>query len=103
MVHPIVFISCLSTVVVIGKHSAGWRRGHGEIDAADSDGNIAATLAMGPVKTSMWQDIEAGRVSEVDYINGYVANRAEMPGVNVPVNHMLVTLTHALGACRSYE
>ncbi|RMF43301.1 MAG: 2-dehydropantoate 2-reductase, partial [Deltaproteobacteria bacterium] len=53
-------------------------------------------LAMGPVKTSMWQDIEAGRPTEVDYINGFVARRSAEIGLDAPANHMLTALLHAM-------
>jgi len=66
------------------------------VDAADIDKHIAVTLAMGQVKTSMWQDIEAGRACEIDYINGYVATQADQLGLAAPVNRMLSTLVHAL-------
>jgi len=69
------------------------------IDAADIDKHISVTLAMGPVKTSMWQDIEADRTSEVDYINGYVAARAKTMGLAAPVNRVLTTMMHAAGGC----
>ena len=66
------------------------------VDAADIDKHIAVTLAMWQVKTSMWQDIEAGRACEIDYINGYVATQADQLGLAAPVNRMLSTLVHAL-------
>ncbi|MDX8404692.1 MAG: 2-dehydropantoate 2-reductase [Mariprofundus sp.] len=65
------------------------------IDDRDINKHIAVTLAMGPVKTSMWQDLEAGRPCEVDYINGYVASRSAALGLAAPVNRMLTTLMHA--------
>jgi 2-dehydropantoate 2-reductase len=62
----------------------------------DADKHMAVTLAMGPVKTSMWQDVERGRPTEVDWINGAVVRRAEESGLDAPVNRMLVALVHAL-------
>lgn len=70
------------------------------IDALDIDRHIDVTLAMGPVKTSMWQDVEAGHISEVDYMNGYVAERAESLGLAAPANRILTTLMHALDQSR---
>ncbi|TLS73713.1 2-dehydropantoate 2-reductase [Mariprofundus erugo] len=63
---------------------------------ADIAGHVAITAAMGPVKTSMWQDIEAGRPVEVDYINGYVAGEAERLGLAAPVNRLLAVLVRAM-------
>jgi len=58
--------------------------------------HIEVTLAMGPVKTSMWQDIEAGRKTEVGYINGYVVKKADALKVPAPVNRLLMSLIHAI-------
>ncbi len=66
------------------------------IGAADIDKHIAVTLAMGPVKTSMWQDIEAGHRTEVDYINGYVATASEALQMPAPANRMLTSLVHSI-------
>jgi len=63
---------------------------------ADIAAHLAATLSMGPVKTSMWQDLERGRTTEVDFINGFVARRAEALGLSAPVNATLTALVHAV-------
>ncbi len=64
----------------------------------DMEKHIRVTLEMGPVKTSMWQDIEAGRATEVDHINGYVARASARLGLDAPVNRMLAALLHAIEA-----
>jgi len=66
------------------------------IGEEDVNKHITATLEMGPVKTSMWQDIERKKQTEVDYINGYVTRKAEETGLDAPVNRMLTTLVHAI-------
>lgn len=66
------------------------------IGEADIKSHIDITLTMGPVKTSMWQDIEVGHQSEVDYLNGVVLRRGEACGVATPVNRILVALIHAI-------
>ncbi len=58
--------------------------------------HIEVTLAMGPVKTSMWQDIEAGHCTEVNSINGYVAKQAKAMHLYAPANRMLTSLVHAI-------
>lgn len=70
------------------------------INIGDEDINkhIEITLAMGPVKTSMWQDIEAGHTTEVDFINGYVAKNSEQKQLPAPTNRFLTTLIHAMQA-----
>lgn len=66
------------------------------IDERDIEKHIEVTLAMGEVKTSMWQDIEAGHRSEVDFINGYVVKKGEKLGILTPTNRMLTALVHAI-------
>lgn len=66
------------------------------IGEADIVAHIDVTRGMGPVKTSMWQDVEAGHRSEVDYLNGLVVSRGEKHGITTPVNRMLVSLMHAI-------
>jgi len=62
---------------------------------ADIEQHLRVSGKMGPVKTSMWQDIEAGRPTEVDHMNGYVARRATELGLDAPVNRMLTAMVHA--------
>lgn len=62
----------------------------------DIQGHIDVTLSMGPVKTSMWQDIEAGHATEVEYLNGLVVRQGELHGIATPVNRMLVAQVHAI-------
>jgi len=66
------------------------------IGQKDINKHIEITLAMGPVKTSMWQDIEAGNPTEVDYINGYVARQTEHIHGAAPTNRLLTSLIHAI-------
>lgn len=40
--------------------------------------------------SSMLQDIRSGRLSEVDYINGYIVKRGEEMGVHCVMNYMLM-------------
>lgn len=46
------------------------------------------------VRPSMLQDIDKGRPTEVDHLNGEVARRADALGLAAAVNHRLVTLVH---------
>jgi len=76
---------------VIEARAAGVNIGDGDILK-----HIRITLKMGPVKTSMWQDLDRGRQTEVDFINGLVVRRAQKRGLDAPVNRMLVALVHAI-------
>lgn len=44
--------------------------------------------------SSMYQDIAAGRMTEVDYINGAIVRLGEEHGIATPINRMIVNLTH---------
>jgi 2-dehydropantoate 2-reductase len=43
----------------------------------------------------MWEDLQAGRATEVDYLNGEVVRLAESLKRAAPVNARLVALVHA--------
>lgn len=54
------------------------------------------TLAIDPVaRSSMWEDLARGRVTEVDYINGEIVRLASDLGRQAPVNARLVALIRA--------
>ena len=56
----------------------------------------ASMLAIDPqARSSMWEDLEAGRVTEVDYLNGEIVRQAERLGQRAPVNARLVALIRA--------
>lgn len=69
----------------------------------DIEKHVQATLGAGLVKTSMWQDIERGRPTEVDYINGHVARLGAELGIATPVNEMLTVLVHAIESGRQAD
>ncbi len=52
-------------------------------------------LAIDPVaRSSMWEDLEAGRATEVDWINGEVVKLAQSLGRQAPINQTLTQLIH---------
>ncbi|MEU4602781.1 2-dehydropantoate 2-reductase [Kribbella sp. NPDC023972] len=56
----------------------------------------AKMLAIDPLaRTSMWEDLEAGRPTEIDYLNGEVVRLAESLSRSAPVNAKLVALIRA--------
>lgn len=52
--------------------------------------------AYGDLKPSMLQDFERGRVTEIDFINGYVARLGEQLGIPTPLNAAIVATVHAI-------
>lgn len=62
-------------------------------DAVDQ--HIALTMKSGEVKTSMWQDLEHHRPTEIEVMNGFVATKAKELELSAPVNDMLASLIRA--------
>lgn len=62
----------------------------------DYDERITTILALlekaGPSKASMLQDVEAGRRTEIDVINGAIVRAADDVGVDVPINRSLMRM-----------
>ena len=53
-------------------------------------------LAIDPLaRSSMWEDLEAGRPTEIDYINGEVVELAKQLNRQAPVNQRLIDLIRA--------
>jgi 2-dehydropantoate 2-reductase len=67
---------------------------------ADAHAAFASAMSiarqMTEARSSTAQDIERGRRTEVDALNGYVARRAAELGVAAPLNHALWTLVKLL-------
>jgi 2-dehydropantoate 2-reductase len=56
----------------------------------------AAMVKIDPAaRSSMWQDLERGRPTEVDYLNGEIVRLGEKHGVPTPVNRAVCELVHA--------
>lgn len=56
----------------------------------------AAMLQIDPeARSSMWEDLKAGRLTEVDYLNGAVAELAKTTGRDAPCNRRIVERIHA--------
>ena len=59
----------------------------------------AKMLAMDPLaRSSTWDDLEAGRPTEVDYFNGEIVALSAEHGLAAPVNERLTALVHAAEA-----
>lgn len=56
----------------------------------------SAALRIDPeARSSMWEDLQAGRRTEVDYLNGAVVALAERDGMDAPANRRIVALVRA--------
>ena len=56
----------------------------------------AALLKIDPeARSSMWQDLQAGRLTEVDYLNGAIVRLAESLTRDAPANRRITALVHA--------
>lgn len=44
------------------------------------------------IKSTIWQDIEKGRKTEIDYLNGFIERKAIEFGISTPINKALIKL-----------
>lgn len=57
----------------------------------------SSTLRIDPeARSSMWEDLQAGRRTEIDYLNGAVVKLAESLGLDAPANRRIAALVHAV-------
>lgn len=73
------------------------------VDLPDSAAVARAEAVMAATasnRSSMYQDVAAGGRTEIDTITGYVVERADENGVEVPVNRTLLALVRAWEAGR---
>lgn len=56
---------------------------------------VRAQLRVDPKsRASMWQDLERGRTTEVDFLNGEVVRLAKVHSMSAPINERIVELVH---------
>jgi len=56
---------------------------------------IRAQLRVDPqARVSMWTDLERGRPTEVDFLNGEIVRLADQQGAAAPINRRIVELVH---------
>jgi 2-dehydropantoate 2-reductase len=56
----------------------------------------SASLRIDPeARSSMWEDLQAGRHTEVDYLNGAVVSLAQSVGLDAVANRRIADLVHA--------
>ena len=47
-------------------------------------------------RSSMWWDLQAGRLTEIDYLNGAVTAQGKLAGVDCPLNDSVIALVKSL-------
>ena len=63
----------------------------------DYDGWVDQIIGVyADLKPSMLQDFERGRLTEIDFINGYVAQLGKQIGIPVPMNEAITDLVHQI-------
>jgi 2-dehydropantoate 2-reductase len=72
----------------------------GVVLAPDLRERIDAALGRSANRTSMLQDVERGRPTEIEHLNGLVARRLGERGIAAPVNRGLAQLVRMLGSKR---
>ncbi|MDQ6962742.1 MAG: 2-dehydropantoate 2-reductase [Mariprofundaceae bacterium] len=60
------------------------------------DLHLQNTVQASLIQPSMWQDIVAGKTTEIDFLNAYVVDQAQGLGLATPINAYFTTLIRAL-------
>jgi len=56
---------------------------------------LGRTMKIDPeARSSMWEDLQRGRRTEIDYFQGVITTIADRRGLKVPLSHRIVTLVH---------
>jgi 2-dehydropantoate 2-reductase len=81
--------------------------GQGMGFGVDLDERLAAVRNVwkmgGMNKTSMLQDVEAQRMTEIEAVNGAIVREAAKLGIDAPLNRMMAAMIHGLEASWSAE
>jgi 2-dehydropantoate 2-reductase len=68
--------------------------------AGAADATLQTARQTAGNRCSMLQDLEAGRPTEIEYLNGAIAREAEQCGVAAPVNRAVAALVRQVSAAR---
>jgi 2-dehydropantoate 2-reductase len=88
---------------VAGFEAGVWAKA----DQGDVYEELEASLMPKPGRvdwhSSMAQDVKKGRLSEIDYMNGYVVRKGQEAAVATPVNAAIVEMMHEIDAGRTKQ
>jgi 2-dehydropantoate 2-reductase len=60
---------------------------------------LARTMKIDPeARSSMWEDLQRGRITEIDYLQGVITGIADRRGLHVPVSRRVVALVKSAEA-----
>ncbi|HAJ56442.1 MAG TPA: hypothetical protein DCL35_01585 [Candidatus Omnitrophica bacterium] len=71
-------------------------------EAAPVFSGIMMNLSKEPLYGSILQSIQRGRPSEIDYINGEIANQAKLGGIDAKLNTRAVELVHIVETTKKF-
>ena len=86
----------LKVVNIAGKPASLWADADQGDVFEDLDGHLASRGGRVNWLASMAQDVEKGRHSEIDYMNGLVCQKGREVGVPTPFNDAVVEAMHAI-------
>lgn len=75
-------------------------RGNAKGASCALDWALSVAQATAPNQSSMLQDVELGRATEIEYISGYLVREARRLGVPAPRNERLLAQVRALDSAR---
>jgi len=91
--HP----EMLAMIRLIVEEAVAVARAEGvPLDAAIAETVIQQSQAIREIHTSMYDDWKAGRRTEIEFLNGYLARRGRELGVRTPVNEAVCALIKTL-------
>ena len=62
---------------------------------------LGSTMKIDPkARSSMWEDLQRGRVTEIDYLQGVITEIADRHGLEVPISRRVVALIKSAEAAR---
>ncbi len=71
-------------------------------EAASIYSGIMTNLSKEPLYGSILQSIRRGRISEIDFINGEIANQAKLQNMDARLNNRISELVHLVESSKKF-